>query len=65
MEQTDDIIDIDPNLRIALLLAFIKDQLHTKMQVDCLDIVDIFLIGVACTAHIADEVTCLNDIPLL
>ena len=65
IKQADDIIDIDPNLGIAFLLALVKNQLHSKMQVDRFDIIDIFLIRIACSAHKADEVSRLDDIALL
>ena len=43
-KQANDILHIDPDLGVALLLTFIKYQLHTKMEMDRLNIVYIFLI---------------------
>ena len=43
-EQADDVINIDPDFRIAFLLAFVKDQLHAKMQVHRFDIICILFV---------------------
>ena len=62
-KQLDDGIGIDPDLAVALLLRFVEDQLQAEMQVDRLDIVDIFLRGIACAAHKADDIPRLHALP--
>ena len=55
-QQADDVVDVDPDFGITLLLALVEHQLHAKVQMDGFDVVDVFLMGVARSAHEADDV---------
>ena len=63
-EQTHEAVDIDPDLGVAFLLTFVKDQLHAEVQVDGLNVIDILLAGIAGAAHEADHVACVHVLPL-
>ena len=62
VQQPHQIIDIDPDFGQTFLLAFVKNQLHTEMQMDSLDVIDVFLIGIPRTAHESNQVTCLHGV---
>ena len=51
VQQPDDLVNVDPDLAEAFLLAFVKYQLHPKMQMDRFNIVGIFPVRIACSAH--------------
>ena len=63
-QQPDNVVDIDPYLRITFLLALVEYQFQTEMQMHRLDVVDIFPVGIAGSAHKADDVPRLHGIPL-
>ena len=59
-QQPDDIVSTDPDLTVAFLLTFVKDQLDAKVQVDRFNVVDIFFVGIAGAAHESDELSGLH-----
>ena len=63
-QQPDNVVDIDPYLRITFLLALVEYQFETEMQMHRLDVVDIFPVGIAGSAHEADDIPRLHGVPL-
>ena len=51
VQQPDDLVNVDPDLAEAFLLAFVKYQLHPKVQMDRFNIVGILPVRIACSAH--------------
>ena len=50
-------IAVDPDFIVPFFLGFVKNKLQSPVEVDGLDVVDIFLLAVAGVAHIADHVS--------
>ena len=64
-EQPDNVVHVDPDVAVALLLAFVKNQLQAEVQVHGFDVVHIFLGRVAGATHKADDLPRLNQVSLL
>ena len=62
VQQPDDLVNVDPDLTEAFLLAFVKYQLHPKMQMDRFNIVGILPVRIACSAHETQKISRLNHI---
>ena len=56
-QKPDNFIDVDPDLTVAFLLAFIKNQLHAEMEVDDFNVVGVFPVGISGAPHETDQVT--------
>ena len=56
-QKTYQLIGIDPDFPIPLFLRFVKDQLYAEMEMNLIDIIDIFRGAVAGMPHVS------NDIP--
>ena len=63
-QEPDNLVHVNPDLRVALLLALVEDQFHAEVQMNGLNVVHVLLIGVAGAAHEADEISRLHHIPL-
>lgn len=63
-EQPDELIDVHPDLAIAVLLALIENKLEPKVQMDRLNVVHIFLRAVARPPHKADDLPGLDRVAL-
>ena len=64
-QEADNLVYVNPNFTVTLLLTFVKNQLQAKVQVDGLNVVDIFMGGVSGAAHEADDLAGLDLISLL
>lgn len=65
VQQPNNIVNIYPDLAEAFLLAFVKYQLHPKVQMDRFNIVGIFPVRIACSAHETQKISRLNHISFL
>ena len=64
-QQTNNVVYIYPNFRIAFLLTFVKYQLQPKMQMHRFNVIDIFLVRVSGSTHKPNQIPCLHQVSLL
>ena len=60
LQKPDNLVTVNPDLVISILLGFIKDQLHAKVQMRFFNVVGVFRAAVAGAAQIADHVSGLD-----
>ena len=61
-QQPDNVVHIDPDFRVAFLLALVKDQLQPEMQMNGFNIIDIFPVRIARSSHESDQIPGLNQV---
>ncbi len=61
LQKLYNLIAVDPDFMISILLGFIKDQLHAKVQMRFFNVVGVFRAAVAGAAQIADHISGLDD----
>ena len=54
-------VAVDPDLVVTFFLGFIKNQLQTEVEVGFFNVVGVFFGAVAGAAHIADNVSGLDE----
>ena len=58
------LVAVNPDLVVALLLRFVKDQLQSPVEMYCLNIVDVLLRAVSGMSHVADHIPRRHDTAL-
>ncbi len=64
VQETGECVAVDPDFVVPLFLGFVENKLQPPMEMDGLNVVDVFLFAVSGVPHVADHIPGSDHAPL-